>query len=222
MSLHRGANLNQFQRNDRDLLRWLIDGADVVHLVECIRADGTPVPIARWLPNHWATNHDTTTEGMSGSCVCWNTRTMTAHWRRLTLAIDPYINGRRVAMRPRYLSEVALTEKATGKRERNIAGHAAPGRYAATHPQFDAALGLRMGLKLRAPAIAYVDLNRDPSAYAREHGLEAHGVGVTAFLTDPRRLEVPHSDASRHGIRLDATDHHTLEATIHRKRRHHA
>lgn len=218
MSLHRGANLNQFQRNDRDLLDWLVDGADVLHLVECIRADGTPVPIREWLPRHWDTNHDTSTEGMSGSCVCWNTRTMDAKWHRLTLAIEPYIAGRRLAMRPRYLSEVGLVEKGTGERKRAISGHAAPERYAGTHPQFDAALGLRMGLKLRAPAAAYVDLNRDLGAYAREHDLRATGVGITGFLTDEDRLEVPHSDASRHGIRIDATDHHIIEAEIRRKR----
>ena len=222
MTVHRGANLNQFQRNDFGLIRWLCDGADVLHLVECIRADGRPVPIAKWLPRGWDTNHDTSSEAAAGSCVCWNTRTMTARWHRLTPAIDPYIAGRRIAMRPRLLSEVGLTNRATGEKVRAISGHAAPARYAATHPQFDAALGLRMGLKLRAPAVAYVDLNRDPSAYAREHHLQASGVGVTAFVTNPRQLEVVTSDASSWGIRHDATDHRTIEATILRRKARHA
>lgn len=220
MTLHRGANLNQFQRNDRALIDWLIDGADVLHLVECIRADGRPVPVADWLPRHWATNHDTSSEGAAGSCVCWNTRTVDARWHRISLAIEPYIAGRRIEMRPRYLSEVGLTHRATRDRIRAIAGHAAPERYAATHPQFDAALGLRMGLKLRAPAVAYVDLNRDLAGYARDHHLQASGVGITGFLTAPARLEVVDSDVSRWGIRHDATDHHTIEATIQRRRRH--
>lgn len=208
------ANLDQFQRNDAAYLHHLARKADVLLLQECIRADGTPVPVADYLGHGWRVLQQPSSD-QAGSVVAWKTP-IRRRWTNIVLGFLPYVAGRRVSMRARWATVAGLK---ADHRFRGVSAHYAP-KWADTdgslHRQMTDALRTIRNRRHAAPLVIGLDANSDIKALARELRMQAFAVGIVGLLID-HRYTIGARYIDRWGIRHNATDHPAIGVTLTRK-----
>lgn len=219
------ANLNQFQGHDRRLVRSLCSGHDALVLVECIRADGTPLPLDDWIPASWSVTHDTSSAARAGTAVLWrNTvlkRTRRPRWTKLADAILPGPGVQGDGMRARYAPVQGLEAIASGEKYRLGGAHFAPGRYDFTWAGTMLALRRLRFRPMLPPLVLGVDANQPIIDVAGDLRMRAHGRGIVGLLTTRRVRVLDRPVVSRAAIEANQTDHPTVSITIQRRRRKH-
>jgi hypothetical protein len=215
VSLRRETCNADFARGgNKKLIEELCANNDVVTLYECYDFN-----VKSFLPPGWEAYQETGDEarknGRSNVAIMWDTTRANCFDIKLRRGVEPFINGRRVKMRTRWIGTAKTLELANRERSFDIWAHISPQRYAAL--QWPMMRKIKNIAKNHPASVLGADVNMNLQKAANFLGMRlAAGSKPVGIFVGPA-LKVEHAATSTRLKRAGLIDHATGRVTTSRR-----
>lgn len=205
------ANMDFNRGGDAKVLEKLCADNDVLELVETFDRN-----IERLLPDGWECFQNLKNKSKANTTIAFDAREWKLIHRNLRLGVEPFIQGRKIGMRRRWIASGLLVNLKTKESYFIIAAHIAPQRFEAL--QMPMMLILKKMMKNHKSSILGADVNMPPGKAAHLLNVSLAAGKSPMGLFYGKRLRVEDAKTRTWAMRQGHIDHVTCRGTFHKKR----